>query len=222
MFGPVSTYADSVLYDQPDPTRLPTHCQSVLELTSQRQSSRGVAIGRDIVEKVQKDRKFFVLFDEIGLWKAIGKNTKYFDSAVGLHIRDICDPHYNAWKDMPEEHKRRIQNRMLKKSVTNQQYRDSQKWSSFHGRKSYSQYRFGKAQMEVERTTQMIQSDGECSSTAVNEERIMSQVLGKRRGHTKRVGPTLSQRNCSSASTSLSASQSNGSSLVNLPQHVKN
>ena len=76
--------------------------------------------------------------------------------------------------------------------------------------------------MEVERTMQMTQSIGEGSSTTVNEEGIISQVLRKRRWHTNGVGPTLPRKNRSSASTSSSASQSDGLSVVNLPQHVQN
>ena len=36
-----------------------------------------------------------------------------FDSAISLHTRDICDPHYNTWKDVPKEHQKKIQNHML-------------------------------------------------------------------------------------------------------------
>ncbi|EXB29859.1 hypothetical protein L484_016349 [Morus notabilis] len=181
------------------------------EPISRHRSGRGVAIGQDIVEKVQKDGKRSVLLDETGSWKAIGENAQYFDNAVGLHTRDICDPHYNAWKDVLEEHKRRIQNRMLDwfnldYDHDNDIIRDVVNREANGGRKNHV-------------------DDTVCwgrSSTAANEEGIMSQVLGKRRGHTKGVGPTLPRRNRSSASTSSSASQLDGSSLVNFPQHVQN
>ena len=49
-------------------------------------------MGRAIAEKVKKEEKLTVAFDEAGgTWKAIGDNDGFFDNAVGLHTRDEED-----------------------------------------------------------------------------------------------------------------------------------
>ena len=58
--------------------------------------------------------KITVEFDEAGgTWKALGKYGAWFESAVGIHTRDICEPFHDAWKDVSDIDKRTIQDRML-------------------------------------------------------------------------------------------------------------
>ena len=65
--------------------------------------------------------------------------------------------------------------------------------------------------MEGERETQLTQMTNVVSSFSsaptVNEEIILEQILGTRRGHKTRVGRTLSQRVYSGASSSSSHSK---------------
>ncbi|EXB44625.1 hypothetical protein L484_010316 [Morus notabilis] len=75
---------------------------------------RGGAKGYEIAQKVLQDRKITVEFDEAGCtWKAFGKYGAWFDSVVGNHTRDICEPFHDAWKDINDMDKRTIQDRML-------------------------------------------------------------------------------------------------------------
>ena len=44
-----------------------------------------------------KDRKITIKFDEAGgTWKVLGDYGPWFDSAIGIHTRDIGDLFYNA------------------------------------------------------------------------------------------------------------------------------
>ena len=75
---------------------------------------RGGAKGFEIAQKVIQDGKITVEFDEAGgTWKALGKYGAWFESAVGIHTRDICEPFHDAWKDVSDVDKRTIQDRML-------------------------------------------------------------------------------------------------------------
>ena len=84
------------------------------DVAPRRRKGRGKARGHEISAKVSKEDKLSVTFDEAGgIWKALGVNGPWFDSAVGIHTRDTCEPFHNAWKDVPPSHKRAIQERML-------------------------------------------------------------------------------------------------------------
>ncbi|EXC30722.1 hypothetical protein L484_027897 [Morus notabilis] len=110
----------------PGPHRVPAYCES----------GRGGAKGYEIAQKVLQDGKITVEFDEAGgTWKALGKYGAWFDSTVGIHTRDICEPFHNASKDISDMDKRTIQDRMLNgilRSVVDREaakcYKD---WKSF-------------------------------------------------------------------------------------------
>ena len=63
--------------------------------------------------KVLKEDKLTFTFDNTGgTWKALRDNDPWFDSAVDIHTRGICEPFHKAWKDILA-HMRDIQDRML-------------------------------------------------------------------------------------------------------------
>ena len=79
-----------------------------------RRKGRGKARGHEITAKVEKEGKLTVIFDEAGgTWKVLGDNGLWFDGAVDIHTRDICETFHNAWKDILANHKRDIQEHML-------------------------------------------------------------------------------------------------------------
>ena len=87
---------------------------TTLHVVPQRRKGRGKARDHEIAVKVSKECKLTVTFDEAGgTWKALGVNGSWFDSAVNIHTRDICEPFHNAWNDVPASHKRAIQECML-------------------------------------------------------------------------------------------------------------
>ncbi|EXC17377.1 hypothetical protein L484_027569 [Morus notabilis] len=97
MAGRVTTCAGSSRGAQPPPGphRVPAYCESTPEPRQRR--GRGGAKGYEIAQKVLQDGKITVEFDEAGgTWKALGKYGAWFDSAVGIHIKDICEPFHDA------------------------------------------------------------------------------------------------------------------------------
>ncbi|EXB97047.1 hypothetical protein L484_014658 [Morus notabilis] len=179
MAGRVATCAGSSGGAQPPlgPHRVPAYCESAPE-PRQRRGRCGTK-GYEIAQKVLQDRKITVEFDEAGgTWKALGKYGVWFDSAVGIHTRDICEPFHDAWQDISDMDKRTILARMLggskvlqrlekflapplqllliivnhkqKISETNRSNRSNQKYPSLHGRLSYFQHHNKKASMETQ------------------------------------------------------------------------
>ena len=70
--------------------------------------------GHEITTKVNKDGKIALKFDEAkDTWKALGEYGPWFDSAIDIHTRDICEPYHNTWKYVATEHRRIIQDCML-------------------------------------------------------------------------------------------------------------
>ena len=58
-----------------------------------RRKGREKVKGREITAKVYKDGKIALKFDEVGgEWKALGEYNPWFDSAIDIHTRDICEP----------------------------------------------------------------------------------------------------------------------------------
>ncbi|EXB58275.1 hypothetical protein L484_015608 [Morus notabilis] len=103
MAGTLATCARSSGGAQPPPAPEPRQCRG-----------RCGAKGYEIAQKVLQDGKITVEFDEAGgTWKALGKYGAWFDSAVGIHTRDICEPFHDAWKDISDVNKRTIQDWML-------------------------------------------------------------------------------------------------------------
>ena len=83
-------------------------------MTQWRRKGQGKANGHEIVTKVNKDGKITITFDEArGTWKALRDYGPWFDSAIDIHTKDICEPYHNSWKDISTTHKRDIQDRML-------------------------------------------------------------------------------------------------------------
>ena len=67
----------------------------------QRRKSREKVKGYEITAKVVRDRKITLKFDEArGTRKALGDYGPWFDSAIGIHTRDICKLYHKAWKDV--------------------------------------------------------------------------------------------------------------------------
>ena len=47
-----------------------------------------------------RDGKIVLKFDEArGTWKMLKDYDPWFDSAIDIHTRDICESYHNAWKD---------------------------------------------------------------------------------------------------------------------------
>ncbi|EXB38729.1 hypothetical protein L484_004524 [Morus notabilis] len=218
------------------PHRVPAFYESAPEPRQRR--GRGGVKGYEIAQKVLQDGKITVEFDEArGTWKVLGKNGAWFDSAIGIHTGDICEPFHDAWKDISDMDNRTIQNRMLKISEINKTNRSNQKYPSLHGRVSYFQHRNKKFStetqepmsaidnwadmhrcgaswntLEEERQTQRTQSTSSSTRPAFDEHGVLEQVLGMRRGHKIGVGPTLFQKHYSGASPSSASSYSDATS----------
>ena len=74
----------------------------------------GKARGHEITAKIMKDSKITITFEEAdGTWKALGDYGPWFDSAIDIHTRDICEPFHNAWKDISASHKKDIQYKIV-------------------------------------------------------------------------------------------------------------
>ena len=70
--------------------------------------------GHEVATKVAKDGKITIKFNMAGdTWKALRDYGHWFDSAIGIYTRDICEPYHNAWKDVDPQHKRKKQDCML-------------------------------------------------------------------------------------------------------------
>ncbi|EXC15933.1 hypothetical protein L484_015734 [Morus notabilis] len=111
----------------PGPHRLPAYCESCI--------GQDGAKGYEIAQKVLQDGKITVDFDEAGgTWKALGKYGAWFDSAVGIHTRDICEPFHDAWKDISDMDKRTIQDRMLASTETQEPMSAIDNWADMHRR----------------------------------------------------------------------------------------
>ncbi|EXC29547.1 hypothetical protein L484_005000 [Morus notabilis] len=125
MVGQVVTCAGSSGGAQPPlgPHRVPAFCEFGI--------GRGGAKGYEITQKVLQDGKITVEFDEAGgTWKAFGKYGAWFESAVGIHTKDICEPFHDAWKDISDMDKRTIQNWMLNTLEEERQTQRTQSISS--------------------------------------------------------------------------------------------
>ena len=71
------------------------------DVAHHRRKGREKANGDEIAIKVTNDEKITIKFDEArGTWKALREYSPWFDSAVSIHTRDICEPYHNAWKDV--------------------------------------------------------------------------------------------------------------------------
>ena len=66
---------------------------TTLDVALRRRKGRGKVKGHEIAAKVTKDEKIALKFDEVwGTWKALEDYDPWFDSAIDIHTRDICEP----------------------------------------------------------------------------------------------------------------------------------
>ena len=74
---------------------------TALDAAPRRRKGQGKVKVHKIATKVNKDGKIALKFDEVGgTWKALREYSLWFDSAINIHTRDICEPYHNAWKDI--------------------------------------------------------------------------------------------------------------------------
>ncbi|GMN64557.1 hypothetical protein TIFTF001_033625 [Ficus carica] len=82
-----------------DPMRLLAPCESC----------KGIAKLLDVTRKVALEGKLTVQFNHTGrTWKAIGDNGSWYDSAIGVHTRNVLEPFHDTWKQVDVDSKKLI------------------------------------------------------------------------------------------------------------------
>ncbi|GMN65239.1 hypothetical protein TIFTF001_034305 [Ficus carica] len=90
-----------------DPTRLPAPCKSSAAAPKYKGREKVKLLG--VARKVPPKGKLNVEFDHAGqTWKAIGDNSPWYDSTIGVHTRDVLEPFHDTWKQVDANSKKLI------------------------------------------------------------------------------------------------------------------